>query len=120
MRLKTVIRIAFYLVLTTLLFLFSRAKSDIISGLITGMLVADYLTWFCFTIPTIWERIEDGAWEALVNIVAGVAIFRFCRIDVPRTDEGLAVVFIAFLATFAVKTAFLGFELVMGDEAVDE
>ena len=120
MRLPTVMRIVFYLVITLLLLLLARSESDTISGLITGILVADYLTWFFFTIPTIWERVEEGAWEALVNLVAGVTIFHFCRIDVPRTDDGLAVAFLAFLAVFGVKATCNGLKLVMSDVSADE
>lgn len=120
MRIKTLMRIAFYLIITALLFIFTRTPSDVVSGLITGIIVGDYLTWFFFIIPTILDRIEEGAWETLVNIVVGVTIFHFCKIDIPRTDDGMATMFFVFLLTFAIKAVFQSLKLVVGEETAGE
>jgi len=108
MRLETIVRTFLYVLLTGLIFIFQGTRSEWWSGVITGALAADYLTWLFFTIPGIFDCMEEGAWEAMVNLAAGIIIFNYGHIAVPRGDDGLVGAFFAFFVVFAVKAAYRG------------
>jgi hypothetical protein len=114
---ETVFRAAFYIGLTGILFLFKPERSSpTLSGVVTGVLLADYITWLAISLIELPRTLAEGGWDALITIAASLVIFNFCGIDIPREDEAIALGFLTFLAVFAVKAAYYGAKYLLADE----
>ena len=105
---ESALRTIFYLALSILLLVWGRRGSPIISGAITGFIVADYLTWLIITIQECFDYVTAGAWDAVVNIAASMAIFHFSKLEFPSDFEGAGAGFFCFLIVIAAKLAYYG------------
>ena len=103
---RSALRTIFYGALIGALLLWDRHGSPTVSALVTGLLLADYLTWLIRTIPTAFSDLLHGAWQTAVNVTAAMLIFKVCDITVPRDAEELGVGFLAFLLVIAIKTTY--------------
>ena len=114
---RSSLRTVFYAILVGLLLTWRQHGSASVSGLVIGLLFGDFVTWLGRTILTALTDFGYGAWQATVNIVAGVVIYQFCGLSVPRGADELGMCFIAFLTVVALKAAYYSFEWVKDEDS---
>ena len=115
-RIESIARTAFYIVLTVTLYLASRHGSATVSGVVIGVTAADYLTWLIMALLDLPGYLAEKAWDALVNIAAGVALYSLCGVTVPKDTYAVVFGFLAFLTVLVGKGAYYGMTKIVEDE----
>jgi len=115
-RVESIARTAFYIVLTALFYLASRHGSTTISGVVFGVTLADYLTWLTMALLDLPGYLAEKAWDVLVNIAAGVALYSLCGVSEPKDTYAIVFGFLAFLAVFLGKITYYGMTTIVEDE----
>jgi hypothetical protein len=118
----SVIRTVIYAGVTIILALWhGEIKGNMDAALVGGMW-GDYLTWLIWSVIELPEDLVHGSYEACLNILFGLLVYRMGNIDLTRdvTGEFTAVMFLAFLAVIAVKFFYLSVILVEKEFEDDE
>jgi hypothetical protein len=110
----SIIRTVFYAGFVALLY-HHPVETPALSGAITGFVLADYLTWIVATIGHLSSDVLTGAWDTIINLAAGIAIFNYCGVVMPTTSEGISMAGLMFLAVGALKAMYFGIEYFIND-----
>ena len=114
-RIESVVRTLFYAGLVAGLYVSSRHDAPVLAGVVIGVTLADYLTWLVMAFVELPEYFAEGAWDALINIAAGLLVYTLCGVTIPRDTEAVVMGFLAFLAVLAVKGTYYGLKSVVAD-----
>ena len=109
-------RTLFYAGLALLLYWGHRRESVTLSAVVIGVTLADYLTWLAFAIVEMPDYLAEGAWDAVGNVAATVAIFHYGGVNVPRDPDAVFPGFMSFLVVLLVKGGYYGAKYLTREE----
>jgi hypothetical protein len=106
----SIVRTVVYVVLTIVLAMWHAKITGFGDAVLAGALLGDYLTWAIWSILELPENLLHGSYEAGVNLVFGILLFRLANFDMSSdlTGELAAVMFLACLLVGGVKSFCLG------------
>ncbi|MCX7008950.1 MAG: hypothetical protein NTY53_17175 [Kiritimatiellaeota bacterium] len=79
---------------------------QILEAAILGCVLADYSTWLMHSLIALPEELWHGTYDAVINTLFGIFLFRFVDTSKVFEGEALGVGFIAFMAIMAIKVVF--------------
>ena len=117
----SILRTVAYAGLCVVMYFKAGAIRGVGDALLAGAILADYVTWFIWSIIALPAYLAHGCYEAGIHIAVALVLVKMAHIDLSTdsTGELAGVMFVAFLIVGAAKICYLEFVYVE-DEIVDD
>ena len=79
---------------------------ELLDAAIVGLILADYGSWLVYSLIALPDEIWHGAYDAVINTLFGMFMFRNFKPDGVFEGEAIAVGFAVCLATLMIKVIF--------------
>lgn len=96
-------RTGIYGALATLFSITDPHSLELLNAAILGCVLGDYGTWLAYSLIALPEELLHGTYDAVINTVFGMYVFRFLDTSQVFRGEAIAVGFAACLLMMAIK-----------------
>ena len=79
---------------------------ELLDAAIFGCILGDYGTWLIYNLISLPEELWHGAYDAVINTLFGMFVFRYVDTSVVFQGEAMAVGFAACLSMMVIKVIF--------------
>jgi hypothetical protein len=116
----SIIRTVVYAALAIGLALWRGEIKGLGDAALAGAIFGDYMTWVVWTVIELPEYLFHGCYEACVNLVFGVLLFRMGNMTLAAdvTGELMAVMFLAGLLVAGIKI--FGYGMIFIEEEIED